>query len=383
MKTTARSAISSGWVLALTALLVSPTFAEARPRQGSSSAHGKTVSHSSSSSRSVAPQSTQRFERSAPQRSVEAARRPASSPRSVQSRQPESYRAPQQPSWSRPESGPRQPAYHGPSQPRTSAPRAPSTPRAFEQPGHPQVGERQRQDDQRGWRSTPRTQQPVDGGRYSGHETRRSTDTYGDRYSGRDTRRSTDNYSDRYRRYDSQYSGHRTQQFDGRVRRMEHGTGGYRVWLDNSDHCFWIPDARFLLFPLRLGISVSFGGFWNPSGYYNVYDYGPYGGGSYGGGYYGSGYYSSGYYSSGYYGSGYGGSYSSSSTLQGYVDRFDPTAGTFVLRDDSSGRDATVLMSGGDPQFRYLQPGDWVALSGVWTLSGFFEAYRIDNLAQR
>ena len=40
-------------------------------------------------------------------------------------------------------------------------------------------------------------------------------------------------------------------------------------------------------------------------------------------------------------------------------------------------------MSGGDPQFRYLQPGDWVTLSGVWTRGGFFEAYRIDNLAQR
>jgi len=65
------------------------------------------------------------------------------------------------------------------------------------------------------------------------------------------------------------------------------------------------------------------------------------------------------------------------------VDRFDYAAGTMVVRDDSSGRYATVLMRGDDPQFGYLQPGDWVSLSGVWTRSGYFEAYRIENLTQR
>jgi hypothetical protein len=180
------------------------------------------------------------------------------------------------------------------------------------------------------------------------------------------------------------------------VSRIEQADGGYRVWLDGGGHCFWIPDYRWSIWPLHVGISVVFGGFWNPYGYYNIYDYGPYWGGYYPGyypGYYG-GYYGSYYpgYDSGHYGGGYGGYYSGgygggygryeTSYLQGYVDRFDEYAGTFVVRDDRSGRYATVYVRGDDPQFRYLQVGDWVSLAGSWR-NDYFEAFRIDELAPR
>jgi hypothetical protein len=246
------------------------------------------------------------------------------------------------------------------------------------------VGEPQRRDDRSGWRDSPRTQRPSD----AGQTTRRSTETYdrGNRHQdGRyDTRSSGRDRTAVAARYDDRYAGRRTQQFDGHVQRLERGDGGYRVWLDRGDHCFWVPDARFLLWPLRIGISVSFGGFWNPAGYYNVYDYGPTFSPYYGSSYYGSSYYGSSYYGGSYYDRSYGGgSYDSSSFLQGYVDRFDDASGTFVVRDDGSGRYATVLIRSRDPQFDYLQPGDWVTLAGVWTRDGYFEAYRIEDLAQR
>jgi len=426
MKSTISPVLSGAWALALATLLVSPSFAEARPRQGTSKGQEPTVSQSGSSARSGGAYAKQRSHRGAPARSARvqrdrgkssAARSQVTTPRSVQSRQRGSHSAPQQRSWSRPQPEPRQSVSRSPSQVRPTPSRA--LPRDVGQRARGQVVERQRQDNRNAWRPTPRTQQPADigrdtsrdTGRFSGRETSRETS----RYSGRDTSlnssRDIATYNDRnrqqdgryrgqdggqvggqyrgrdggssYERYDRQYSGHRTQQFEGRVRRLERGDGGYRVWLDHGNHCFWIPEARFRLWPIRIGFSVSFGGFWNPAGYYNIYDYGSY---YYGGSHYGGRpYYGSSSYGGSYYGgrSYYGGSYNASSYLQGYVDRFDYAAGTMVVRDDSSGRYATVLMRGDDPQFGYLQPGDWVSLSGVWTRSGYFEAYRIEDLTQR
>jgi hypothetical protein len=365
-----------------------------------------------------------------------------STPRSVPPQQRQRAVAPQASTRSRPQSEARQPAYRNPSQARSASPRVteprgrgpvverqrqdnrsadrnptqvrPTSPREIDSRGRSQVVERQRNDNSRAWQATSRTQQPGASGRVSGNIATRRAESDNDRgrnqegrlngLSSGQNREQTWKQSERqdgdrsrnqsrghdggssYQRYDDQYRGHRTQQFSGRVHRMEHGDGGYRVWLYGSSHCFWVPEARFRLWPLHIGLTVSFGGFWNSAGYYNIYDYGPsyYGGGYYGGGYYGGGYYGGGYYSPSYYGGAYyGRSYNASSILQGYVDRFDYASGTMVVRDDSSGRYATVLIGGSDTQFGYLQPGDWVTLSGVWTRSGYFDAYRIDELVQR
>ena len=411
MKSTISPLLSGAWAIALATLLASPSFAAARPRQGTPKGQKPTVSQRGSSVRSGGARAKQSSHRGAPARSARvqsdreqssAARSQVTTPRSVQPQQRGSHSAPQQRSWSRPQPEPRQSVSRSPSQVRPTLPRA--LPRDVGQRARGQFVERPRKDNQRqdnwnAWRSTPRTQQPTDTPRYSGRDTSlnssRDIATYNDRnrqqdgrYRGRDGGQVGGQYRGRdggssYERYDRQYSGHRTQQFEGRVRRLERGDGGYRVWLDHGNHCFWIPEARFRLWPIRIGFSVSFGGFWNPAGYYNIYDYGSY---YYGGSHYGARpYYGSSSYGGSYYGGRpyYGGSYNASSYLQGYVDRFDYAAGTMVVRDDSSGRYATVLMRGDDPQFGYLQPGDWVSLSGVWTRSGYFEAYRIEDLTQR
>lgn len=382
MKTHIHPAIHGTCALAVAALLASPSFADARPRQGTHGGHDRTVSPSGSSSRSGSSTSGQRSDHGGSGRSYETQRhygeshqeRPqVSAPRSLPPRLPESRPAPQQHAWSRPDDGAHRPTYSNPFQQR------PSAPLGTGQRWHAPVTENPRQDDRNGWRTTPRTHQPSDSERYSGHDTRPETGTYGDRYRRYDGQYGGHDGRGSSGRYDSRYSGQRTQHFEGHVRRLEHGDGGYRVWLDHGDHCFWIPEARFLLWPLRIGLSVNFGGFWNSAGFYNVYDYGPNFGSYYGGSYYGSPYYGGSYSSSPYD----GGAYNRSSILQGYIDRFDDANGTLVVRDDSSGRYATVLLRGDDPQFGYLQPGDWVTLSGAWTPGGYFEAYRIENLTQR
>jgi hypothetical protein len=182
-------------------------------------------------------------------------------------------------------------------------------------------------------------------------------------------------------RFDRNFSGKRTQRFEGSVQRYERRSGGYNVWLSGG-HCFFVPDYRWHLWPLRVGIFVTFGGYWNPLGYYNVYDYGygPYWGvfGSHGGLYGG--------YSSGYYGGGYRPypyqhyGYNATTYVQGYVDRFDEQDGSFVVRDDRSGRYISVYMRYDDPQYNSLRVGDWVTLSGTWTRDGYFEGYRIHDV---
>jgi hypothetical protein len=82
--------------------------------------------------------------------------------------------------------------------------------------------------------------------------------------------------------------GRRNDSIHGRVNRFEHERGGYRVWVDGGLYPIWIPEARISLFPhLRVGLSLGFGGYYDPRGYLEAYDY--YDSGYYGGGYYGAG----------------------------------------------------------------------------------------------
>ena len=111
----------------------------------------------------------------------------------------------------------------------------------------------------------------------------------------------------------------------GRVSRFVHERGGYRIWVDGGRFPVWIPEARISLFPrLRVGLSLRFGGYYDPLGYLEAYDY----------------------YNDGYYGGGYGGSAYSSGLLRGVVETVDYRRGTLVasrrrlrqLRDDAHPR---------------------------------------------
>ncbi len=137
----------------------------------------------------------------------------------------------------------------------------------------------------------------------------------------------------------------------GRISRINHERGGYRVWLDRGRYSYWVPDARFRLWPLRVGLSIRFGGWWNPLGYYDVYDMGPLSGPFY-----------------------------TSGDLHGVVESVDYARGTVVLRDDLSGSFVTAVLRGGDPRLGDLRPGDYVDLSGAWTRGGYFDAYQLQNI---
>jgi hypothetical protein len=139
----------------------------------------------------------------------------------------------------------------------------------------------------------------------------------------------------------------------GRVSRFVHERGGYRIWVDGGRFPVWIPEARISLFPrLRVGLSIRFGGYYDPLGYLDAYDY----------------------YNDGYYG---GGAYSSG-LLRGVVETVDYRRGTLVLRDDVSGSFVTTLIR--DRRLETLRPGDYVEIAGDWTRAGVFEGLRLEDV---
>ena len=181
-----------------------------------------------------------------------------------------------------------------------------------------------------------------------------------DGYRNGDNERSQ-NYGNRGNRptYDSR--GRRSTSIDGRISRFSHEHGGYRIWFDHGRFPLWIPDARLSLFPhLRIGLSLRVGGYYDPLGYVEAYDYyDDYGGGGYGGGGYGAGPYSSG-------------------LLRGVVETIDYRRGTMVLRDDVTGNFVTAVIR--DRRLESLRPGDYAEISGDWTRGGVFEALRLEDV---
>jgi hypothetical protein len=153
--------------------------------------------------------------------------------------------------------------------------------------------------------------------------------------------------------YDSR--GRRSFSIGGRISRFLHESGGYRIWVDGGRYPIWIPEARIGLFPrLRVGLSLNFGGYYDPLGYVEAYDY----------------------YNDGY---GYdGGAYSSGGLLRGVVETVDYRRGTLVLRDETSGSFVTALIR--DRRLESLRPGDFAEISGDWTRAGVFEALRLENV---
>ena len=161
----------------------------------------------------------------------------------------------------------------------------------------------------------------------------------------RNERRDYDRRNDSYRN-----DGRRNYSTYGRVTRYERDRGGYRVWVGGG-YPFYVPEARWRLYPLRVGLSVRLGGYWNAGGYYDVYDYRPYDGA-------------------------YGGGYRTSGDVRGIVEEIDYRRGTAVVRDDISGDFITVVLRGRDSRLGSLRRGDYVTLGGDWS-RGVFYAYNV------
>jgi len=196
-------------------------------------------------------------------------------------------------------------------------------------------------------------------------QTRNETWNRNDSRSNRSFDRSqAESFRNNNRSYDRSHSYHSDRpQFDnrgrrsdfvsGRINRFVHERGGYRVWIDGGRFPVWIPEARISLFPrLRVGLSIRFGGYYDPLGYLDAYDY----------------------YNDGYYG---GGAYSSG-LLRGIVETVDYRRGTMVVRDDVSGSFVTTLIR--DRRLETLRPGDYVEVAGDWTRSGLFEGLRLEDV---
>ena len=167
-----------------------------------------------------------------------------------------------------------------------------------------------------------------DGYRYDTHGYRYDNRGWGDRYDNR---------------------GRRSFLGEGRVTRYVHERGGYRVWIDGGYYPFFVPEARWRAFPLRVGLSIRLGGWYDPLGYVDVYDVGPY--------------------------AWDGGAYATSGDLRGVVESVDYRRGTVVVRDDISGSFVTAVMRGA--RMGDLRPGDYVDFGGDWSRAGVFNAYQL------
>jgi hypothetical protein len=164
-----------------------------------------------------------------------------------------------------------------------------------------------------------------------------------------DNRNNNRNYGYNNNRNYNRYDRSRPQYYSGRVSRYERYGSGYRVWIGGAPFPFFIPEVRFRAFPIRVGVSIRLGGYYNPGGYYDYYDAGPV---------YGA-------YTNG--------------SLRGVVESVDYRNGTFVIHDDVSGDFVTALMRSRDRLMDDLRPGDYVELTGAWT-RGVFEAYRVAGI---
>ena len=156
---------------------------------------------------------------------------------------------------------------------------------------------------------------------------------------------------------------------EGRIRSVDRDRDGYRVHLDRGDYAYWIPEASYRSWHqrspgLRVGVSIRFGGYYDPRGYVYVssadwlddrYDrYDRYDDRR-----------------------GYG-----REDLRGIVERVDYRRGTVVVRDEYSGRHVTVTMrrNSRGVDLGDLRRGDYVTFEGDWRRGGVFEADRIESL---
>ena len=220
--------------------------------------------------------------------------------------------------------------------------------------------------------TSPQTYQRRDY-RSNSPQTYRDSRSYSQSYSSRgntqfDRRTQADTYRNNRGSFDRSQSfrgnrasfddrGRRSVTLNGRVNRFVHERGGYRIWIDGGLYPIWIPEARISLFPhLRVGLSLGFGGYYDPAGYLEAYDY-------YDGG-----------YAAPYYA---GVTAYSSGLLRGTVESVDYRNGTLVLRDAVTGNFVTTLIR--DRRLESLRPGDYAEISGSWTRGGVFDGLRLED----
>jgi len=162
-------------------------------------------------------------------------------------------------------------------------------------------------------------------------------------------RRSNESFHSYRGTYDRAPVRNESRFYSGHVSRIEHFGGGFRVWVGGAPYPFFIAGDRWARFPLRVGLGIRLGGYWDPLGYYNVYDVGPY-------------------------------AYSTAGDIHGVVENVDYRRGTAVIRDDVSGSFITVLLRGNDSRLGDLRTGDYVDLAGAWNRSGVFDALSVADL---
>ena len=148
----------------------------------------------------------------------------------------------------------------------------------------------------------------------------------------------------------------------GRVSRYERWHGGYRVWIGGGLYPIFVPFDYWYRSPLRIGLYIRFGGFWDPFGYWSIADYAAYD-----------------RYYDGYYDGYYSGSTYTRGEIRGVVESVDFRRGTMVINDDISRQFITVRMPR-DRRLDDVRSGDYVEFSGDWNRSGVFDAYRLERL---
>ena len=148
------------------------------------------------------------------------------------------------------------------------------------------------------------------------------------------------------------------------------------MWLGGWGYPFFVPYRFWDPFRFRLGLFVGFNAFYDPLGYYNVYD--PY--------YYGAyppptvvvdprpAYGDSGSYDNG---GAYGGT-----VVRGTVERVDLPRDTMWVNDEATHKVITVLMPP-DRQLNGVAAGDYVEVSGDWKSDGVFDAHALDRYEPR
>ncbi len=157
---------------------------------------------------------------------------------------------------------------------------------------------------------------------------------------------------------------------EGRITRIVPFRDGHRVFIDGWRFPFFVPFHRFRLSRFRVGLFIRFGAFYNPFGFYSVYNVGwpsyPYSYPAY-------------YVSRPYYDDrpAY-----TAGEVHGIVESVDFRRGTIVIDDDISRRFVTVTMPR-DRSVDDIRAGDYVEFSGDWTSRGVFLAYRLERFEQR
>ena len=164
----------------------------------------------------------------------------------------------------------------------------------------------------------------------------------------------------------------------GRITRVVPFRGGYNVFLGGWGYPFFVPYRFWDPLRFRIGVFVGFNAFYDPLGYYDVYDpwYYPY-----------PPPYA--YYppaevysypdgsndDSGQYEYG-------SSVVRGTVQNADISRDTMWVNDETTKKVVTVLMPP-DRALDRVRAGDYVEISGEWKSDGVFDGHALDRYTPR